>query len=126
MGYHDERDLPNYWAYASNFVLQDHMFEPNASWSLPAHLFLVSGWSASCTTAEPSSCTNALQVPVVIVPADTTSIGNVIVQAVALGHIQSLAWAREMVRNSFKTETIVPHAADWEAPYERLAELVSA
>ena len=22
------------------------MFEPNASWSLPAHLFMVSGWSA--------------------------------------------------------------------------------
>ena len=40
MGYHDARDIPNYWAYARNFVLQDHMFEPNASWSLPAHLFL--------------------------------------------------------------------------------------
>ena len=33
----------------SNFVLQDHMFEPNASWSLPAHLFMVSEWSAKCT-----------------------------------------------------------------------------
>jgi phospholipase C len=63
MGYHDGRELPNYWAYARNFVLQDHMFEPNASWSLPAHLFLVSGWSARCTTVDPTSCTNALQVP---------------------------------------------------------------
>src|SRR5215831_794349 len=34
MGYHDEREIPNYWAYARAFVLQDHMFEPNASWSL--------------------------------------------------------------------------------------------
>ena len=42
MGYHDAREIPNYWAYARNFVLQDHMFEPNASWSLPAHLFMVS------------------------------------------------------------------------------------
>jgi hypothetical protein len=25
-------------------MLQDHMFEPDATWSLPAHLFLVSGW----------------------------------------------------------------------------------
>ena len=25
MGYHDARDIPNYWAYARNFVLQDHM-----------------------------------------------------------------------------------------------------
>ena len=35
MGYHTQSDIPNYWAYANNFVLQDHMFEPNASWSLP-------------------------------------------------------------------------------------------
>ncbi len=61
MGYHDAREIPNYWAYAKNFVLQDHMFEPNASWSLPAHLFLVSAWSAKCTKqGDPSSCVNAL------------------------------------------------------------------
>ena len=64
MGYHDERDIPNYWTYARNFVLQDHMFEPNASWSLPAHLFMVSEWSARCTNRnDPFSCTNALQSP---------------------------------------------------------------
>jgi len=40
------------------------MFEPNASWSLPAHLFLVSEWSAHCTQHDnPGSCTNALQNP---------------------------------------------------------------
>src|SRR5450759_2640115 len=32
MGYHDAREIPNYWTYAQDFVLQDHMFEPNASW----------------------------------------------------------------------------------------------
>jgi len=42
MGWHDAREIPNYWKYAQNFVLQDHLFEPNASWSLPAHLFMVS------------------------------------------------------------------------------------
>jgi phospholipase C/LysM repeat protein len=64
MGYHDEREIPNYWAYAENFVLQDHMFEPNASWSLPAALFKVSGWSAHCTEQDqPSSCTSALENP---------------------------------------------------------------
>jgi phospholipase C len=56
MGYHDDREIPNYWAYARRFVLLDHMFEPNASWSLPAHLFLVSAWSASCATPDPMSC----------------------------------------------------------------------
>jgi hypothetical protein len=32
------------------------MFEPVDSWSLPSHLYLVSGWSADCTTASASSC----------------------------------------------------------------------
>jgi phospholipase C len=45
MGYHDGRDIPNYWAYARKFVLQDHMFESNASWSLPSHLYMLSAWS---------------------------------------------------------------------------------
>src|SRR5436309_1897353 len=44
MGWHDAREIPNYWAYAKTYVLQDHLFEPNASWSLPAHPFLVSEW----------------------------------------------------------------------------------
>ena len=64
MGYHTGSDIPNYWTYAKDFVLQDHMFEPNASWSLPEHLFLVSEWSAYCTQYfNPSSCKNAVQGP---------------------------------------------------------------
>lgn len=64
MGWHDAREIPNYWAYAQNFVLQDKMFEPNASWSLPSHLFMVSGWSAKCSQpGDPASCVNALDGP---------------------------------------------------------------
>ena len=64
MGYHTGSDIPNYWDYAKQFVLQDRMFEPNASWSLPEHLFQVSEWSALCTKHNaPASCTNALQLP---------------------------------------------------------------
>src|SRR6266516_2463783 len=48
MGYHDAREIPNYWAYAKHFVLQDHLFAPNRGSSLPVHLALVSGWSARC------------------------------------------------------------------------------
>jgi phospholipase C len=58
MGYHDAREIPNYWSYASDFVLQDHMFEPVDSWSLPSHLYLVSGWSAHCSSSNPASCVN--------------------------------------------------------------------
>ncbi|TMK57939.1 MAG: phospholipase, partial [Actinobacteria bacterium] len=55
--------IPNYWTYAKDFVLQDHMFEPAASWSLPAHLFAVSGWSARCADHRASSCVNAREHP---------------------------------------------------------------
>jgi phospholipase C len=64
MGYHDDREIPNYWAYARNFVLQDRMFEPNASWSLPQHLLMVSEWSARCTThGDPMSCVTEIENP---------------------------------------------------------------
>ncbi len=63
MGYHDAREIPNYWTYAQNYVLQDNMFESAASWSLPEHLFLVSGWSADCPFGDtnPMDCYSTLQ-----------------------------------------------------------------
>jgi phospholipase C len=62
MGYHDAREIPNYWAYAHHFVLQDNMFESAASWSLPEHLYLVSSWSAVCPHEDinPLDCANSL------------------------------------------------------------------
>jgi len=64
MGYHDWHEIPNYWSYARHFVLQDHMFQPDLSWSLPAHLYMVSGWSAKCAKrGEPMSCRAAVQSP---------------------------------------------------------------
>jgi phospholipase C len=56
MSYHTRDEIPNYWAYADNFVLQDHMFEPVASWSLPDHLYMVSAWSAHCDGGDPATC----------------------------------------------------------------------
>jgi phospholipase C len=57
MSYLDRRNIPNYWAYADEFVLHDHMFAPTDGWTLPAHLYLVSGWSAYCPDpGDPMSC----------------------------------------------------------------------
>jgi len=57
MGHQVASDIPNYWAYASNFVLDDHMFESEHSWSLPSHMSMVSAWSANCSNpADPMSC----------------------------------------------------------------------
>ena len=61
MGYFNGSDIPNYWAYARHFVLQDHMFEATHTWSFPSHLWLVSAWSANCADADnPMSCASAL------------------------------------------------------------------
>jgi phospholipase C len=59
MGYHDQHEIPNYWAYAKHFVLQDRMFAPTLGPTLPSHLYLVSGWSAKCATLSPLSCHSA-------------------------------------------------------------------
>jgi len=64
MGYHTDAELPVYWGWARQYTLQDHMFEPVASWSLPSHLFLVSEWSARCAVAgEAASCRNDDETP---------------------------------------------------------------
>ncbi len=57
MSYLDDTTIPNYWAYAQEYVLQDRMFGPTDGWTLPAHLFLVSAWSAYCPDPQdPMSC----------------------------------------------------------------------
>ena len=63
MGYHTDAEIPNYWTYAKNFVLADHMFSSAASWSLVAHLYMVSAWSAKCASGDPMSCHNELENP---------------------------------------------------------------
>jgi phospholipase C len=64
MSYHDRREIPNYWRYADEFILQDRMFAPTDSWTLPAHLYLVSGWSAECGSPyDPMSCETELDFP---------------------------------------------------------------
>jgi phospholipase C len=57
MGHHVQSDIPNYWSYAQHFVLDDHFFESDDSWSLPSHLQMVSAWSADCSNPKnPMSC----------------------------------------------------------------------
>lgn len=62
MGYHDAREIPNYWTYAKDFTLQDGMFESASAWSLTEHLYMVSAWSARCPKEDPNplDCKNSL------------------------------------------------------------------
>ena len=63
MGFHTAREIPNYWAYARRYLLQDRMFAPADSYTLPSHLYLTSAWSANCPDFTPASCTSELAEP---------------------------------------------------------------
>lgn len=64
MGFHTWKEIPNYWAYARRYLLQDRMFAPTDSWTMPSHLYLVSGWSALCTDrTDVNSCRTDLEQP---------------------------------------------------------------
>ncbi|MCE0523506.1 MAG: rhamnulokinase [Methylacidiphilales bacterium] len=45
-------------------------------------------------------------------PVEATAIGNILIQALALGHIESSGHLRRIVENSFPTQTFVP-GKDW-------------
>jgi len=69
---------------------------------------------------------NSLQIPVIIGPTECTALGNVLVQAIALGHLPSLAAAREVVRNSFEVKTLKPQAVvEWDAAFDRFEKLLA-
>ena len=58
MSYHNRSELPNYWAYADSWVLQDSFFPAVSGASLASHKFIFGAWAAKCTTPDvPSSCT---------------------------------------------------------------------
>ena len=62
---------------------------------------------------------------VVAGPVEATAAGNVLMQAVALGHLGSLAEARDLVRRSFEIATYEPRADPRvEDAYGRLLGLI--
>jgi rhamnulokinase len=59
-------------------------------------------------------------------PAEATAIGNVLIQAIALGRLNDLAELRRVVRASFPIRSYRPtHRATWNAAYQRFIELPS-
>jgi rhamnulokinase len=68
---------------------------------------------------------NACDRPVLAGPAEATAIGNVLVQAIGLGLLGSLAEAREVVRRSFEMTEYSPRDAKaWDEPYRRWLRLL--
>ncbi len=62
--------------------------------------------------------------PVVTGPIEATVVGNVLMQAVALGHLSSLGELRSVVRRSFEVTTYDPApSAAWDEAYARYLKL---
>jgi rhamnulokinase len=58
-------------------------------------------------------------------PSEATALGNVLVQAIASGQIDSIAQAREIVRNSFPVQEYTPQSpAPWDEAFARFTKLL--
>jgi rhamnulokinase len=67
---------------------------------------------------------DATGIPVFAGPTEATAIGNILLQAKALGKVNSLAEIREIIRNSFEVTEYTPSPKlDWEAAFERFEKL---
>jgi rhamnulokinase len=66
---------------------------------------------------------DACGIPVLAGPAEATALGNLIVQALALGELGSLDQGRELVARSFPARRYTP-GGDWSAPRARFAALL--
>lgn len=65
--------------------------------------------------------------PVITGPVEATTIGNVIMQMVALGQLASLHEGRDLIRRSFDVKTYEPVAnrAQWDEAYARLLKIIT-
>jgi rhamnulokinase len=63
---------------------------------------------------------------VVTGPIEAAALGNVMVQAVATGHLKNLAEGRAAIARSIEQETFEPrHIAGWDAAYERFLRIAA-
>jgi rhamnulokinase len=70
---------------------------------------------------------NATGRRVVAGPVEATTLGNVLVQAVAAGHLSTISEGRTLVRRSFPVTTFEPDLSpDWEGAYQRYLSLKPA
>ena len=68
---------------------------------------------------------NATKIPVLAGPGECTALGNILIQAITLGHVESHEAAREIVRNSFELKTYTPEDSEqWDAAAARFEKLL--
>ncbi len=68
---------------------------------------------------------NSTDRTVVTGPVEATAIGNILMQAIGMKHLGSLADAREVVRTSFEPKIYEPQrTSDWDEAYSRLQKVM--
>jgi rhamnulokinase len=88
----------------------------------PSELHVVGGGARNELLCDWTA--QAAGLPVLAGPEEATLLGNLLVQAIALGEISSLDEAREVVRNSFVPMTFEPaESGEWREARERFARL---
>ncbi len=89
-----------------------------------ARLHIVGGGSKDATLNQFTA--NALKIPVFAGPTECAALGNILVQAITLGHLESHEAAREVVRNSFELKTFMPQdSGTWDSAAARFERLLS-
>ncbi len=72
-----------------------------------------------------SMTADSLGFDVVAGPTEATALGNIILQLIALGEIDSIKTAREIIRKTEKVKTYKPvHHTEWQAGYEKYIKTV--
>jgi rhamnulokinase len=93
-----------------------------ATGAAPRTLHVVGGGSRNALLCRLTA--DAAELPVVAGPAEATTIGNLLVQAIALGELSSLDEARAVVRASFEPQTYEPDGSDaWREARARLGQI---
>jgi rhamnulokinase len=88
-----------------------------------ARLHIVGGGSKSDLFNQ--IVADATGLPVIAGPIEATAIGNVLIQALALGHLASHAELRGVVKNSFPSKTYEPRPSEiWKKASEKFVDLV--
>jgi rhamnulokinase len=68
---------------------------------------------------------NAIGIPVVAGPTEATAIGNIMMQAKALGMVHSVQEIRDVIRNSFDVKTFEPHSdPGWEKAFGAFCKML--
>jgi rhamnulokinase len=76
---------------------------------------LLNQFSANCTQRK-----------VIAGPVEAAAVGNILIQAIALGHLASLPEARALIHSSFAPEVYEPQATtEWDAAYARLLKVMN-